>query len=253
MVLVGNEAYSSLTEKVSTTATGDIKKFTYLKSGEPAKIVKALPPEQIAAYDSYSVFGKVNSFEAEKPSIKNARGYAVEDLTPWDLASKYYQDQAAELIEKGKSKDDDEVKALRNEAAKYRSRRRYIVPFVDLNTGELIYVDFSKNQMKNVNSIVEKQHAKNKLNKLAFELEKTGEGRDTVVSLTPIIDADDLTKEQQKQLKDVDITKQEPDFEGLTFVCDEAQQIEKLIESGFDVKLIGLDPNAVEKDPTEEF
>lgn len=252
MVLVGNEAYSSLTEKVSTAATGDIKKFTYLKSGEPAKIVKALPPEQIAAYDSYSVFGKVNSFEAEKPSIKNARGYAVEDLTSWDLASKYYQDQVAELIEKGKSKDDDEVKALRNEAAKYRSRRRYIVPFVDLNTGELIYVDFSKNQMKNVNSIVEKLHAKDQLNKRPFELEKTGEGRDTVVSLTPILD-DELTEEQLKWLKDVDITKQEPDFEGLTFVCDEAQQIEKLIEAGFDVKLIGLDPNAVEKDPTEEF
>ncbi|EUJ23746.1 hypothetical protein MFLO_15805 [Listeria floridensis FSL S10-1187] len=253
MVLVGNEAYSSLTEKVSTSSTGDIKKFTYLKSGEPAKIVKALPPNKIAAYDSYSVFGKVNSFEAENPSIKNARGYAIDELTTWDLASKFYQDQASELIEKGKSKEDDDVKALRTEAAKYRSKRRYIVPFVDLNSGELIYVDFSKNQMKNVNSIVEKQHAKNKLNKLAFELEKTGEGRDTVVSLTPVIDADDLTKEQQEHLKNVNIEEQAPDFEGLTFVCDEAQQIEKLTEAGFDVKLIGLNPNTTETDPTEEF
>lgn len=242
MVLVGNKAYESLKESGSEdSGTSSGKKFTSLKSGNEALIVKALPPQMIAAYDSYGIFGKVNSFEADPPSIKNARGYAVEKLTPWDLAANYYQEQANDLIKQGKSKDSEEVQPLRNEAAKYRAQRRYIVPFVELSTGELIYIDFSKNQVKAINPIIEKQYEKGKLNNLAFELEKTGKNRDTVVSLTPVIYLEDLTAEQQKNLKEIDIEAQEPDFDGLTFTCDESQQIEKLAEAGFDLKLINLE------------
>lgn len=253
LVLVGNEALLTLDEQQSNNGGGSGKRFTSVKSGEAPIIVKALPTAKIAAYDSYSIFKKVNSFEAKEPSEKNARGYAIDKLTPWDLASKYYQDQANKLIEEGADRDDAKVKPLRESAALYRAKRRYIMPFVDLSTGEVIYVDFSKPQTKAVLAIIQKQEAKGKLNKIAFELEKSGSGRDTVVSLTPVIDIEDLTDEQQKHFAATDIEKVEVDFEGLTFVADEAQQITNLVQAGFDPKLIGLEAPTSTENPTEAF
>lgn len=253
LVLVGNEALLTLDEQRSNNGGGSGKRFTSVKSGEAPIVVKALPTSKIAAYYSYSIFKKVNSFEAKEPSEKNARGYAIDKLTPWDLASKYYQDQANKLIEDGADKDDAKVKPLRDSATLYRAKQRYIMPFVDLSTGEVIYVDFSKPQTKAILAIIQKQEAKGKLNKIAFELEKSGSGRDTVVSLTPVIDIEDLTDEQQKHFTDTDIEKVEVDFEGLTFVADEAQQIANLVQAGFDPKLIGIEAPTNTENPTEAF
>ncbi|MBC1832295.1 hypothetical protein HCA41_06405 [Listeria seeligeri] len=250
MAIVGKEAISALRDATKESGgNGERSTFTSLKSGSTF-LVKALPLENIAAYDSYGIFKKVNSFEAEKPSIKNARGFATDELTSWDLASKYYQDQVNELIESGKNKDDADVKPLRTKAADYRSKRKYIVPFIDLEAGEVIYIDFTKNQAESVISVIENYAEKGRLETTPFELSKTGQKTETKVSLMPAF-KEDLSETASKNFEDLTAKNVTVNFEGLTFVANEKAQIESLIASGFDVSLIDL--AAPETDPTEAF
>ncbi|MBC1815598.1 hypothetical protein [Listeria seeligeri] len=250
MAIVGKEAISALRGATQEGAgSSERSTFTSLKSGSTF-LVKALPLENIAAYDSYGIFKKVNSFEAEKPSIKNARGYATDELTPWDLASKYYQDKANELVEAGKGKEDAEVKPLRTKASEYRSKRKYIVPFIDLESGEVIYIDFTKNQAEAVISVIEKYEEKGRLETTPLELSKKGQKTDTKVSLTATFE-EDLSETAAKNFKELTAENVTVNFEGLTFLADEKTQIESLIASGFDVSLIDLE--VPETDPTEAF
>lgn len=260
MVVVGTGALSMLEDSGQGASAND-SKFSKFASGT-SFLVKALAPDKIATFDSFGIFKDVtidgetfrrtNSFEPETASTKNDRGYAVENLTPWDLASKFYNDQAQALIEDGADKDSDEVQNLRAKAGVFRAKQRFILPFIDLDTGALIYIDMSKLQAQAVLDVTKKQHAKGKLNRLAFELEKKGSGKDTKVSLTPIFDIeDDLTDKQQANFEKADIDKVEPNFNGLTFVADYDQQVDNLVAAGFDIEKIGLE--VAEKDATEAF
>lgn len=260
MVVVGTGALSMLEDSGQGASAND-SQFSKFASGTTF-LVKALAPDKIATFDSFGIFKdatidgdtfrRANSFEPETASTKNERGYAVENLTPWDLASKYYNDQAQALIEGGADKDSDEVKNLRLKAGVFRAKQRFILPFVDLDTGSLIYIDMSKLQAQAVLAVTKKQHAKGKLNRLAFELEKSGSGKDTVVAMTPIIDVEDeLTPKQQANFEKVDVDTVEPNFNGLTFVANHAQQIDNLVAAGFDISLIDLE--VAEKDATEAF
>ncbi|MBC2188710.1 hypothetical protein [Listeria booriae] len=260
MVLAGTSALAMLDDS-GQGASGNDSSFSKFSSGTKF-IVKALAPDKIASFDSYGIFKdatigddtfrRVNSFEPENPSTKNDKGYATDNLTPWDLAANFYNDQAQALIEDGADKDSATVKPLRSKAAVFRLKQRFILPFVDLDTGALIYIDMSKLQAQAILKVTKKQHEKGKLNRLAFELEKSGSGKDTVVSMTPIVDIEDeLTDKQQANFAKVDVDAVEPNFNGLTFVANHAQQVENLVATGFDISAIGIE--APEKDEELPF
>ncbi|MBC2037928.1 hypothetical protein [Listeria marthii] len=247
MAIVGKDAISSLK---NAGKDGEKKsKFSPLKSGTTL-FVKALTLENIAAYDSYGIYKKVNSFEAANPSVKNAKGFAVDELTPWDLASQYYQNQVNALVEEGKDKEDADVKPLRTKAFEYRAKRKYIIPFIDLETGELIYIDFTKNQAEVVIKTIETYESKGRLATTPFELSKTGQKTDVKVSLMPTFE-EDLKGDAAKNFEELSAENVTVNFDGLTFIADEKAQIESLVSSGFDISLIDLE--VPETDPTEAF
>ncbi|EAD0633384.1 hypothetical protein NU07_00565 [Listeria monocytogenes] len=247
MAIVGKDAISSLKNEGQDGETKS--KFSPLKSGTTF-LVKALPMENIAAYDSYGIFKKVNSFEAANPSVKNAKGFAVDELTPWDLASQYYQNQVNALIDGGKDKEDADVKPLRTKASDYRAKRKYIIPFIDLEAGEVIYIDFTKNQAEVIIEAIETYENKGRLETTPFELSKTGQKTKAKVSLRPTFE-EDLKGDAVKNFEELSAENVTVNFDGLTFIADEKAQIESLIASGFDISLIDLE--VPETDPTEAF
>src|SRR5690606_17800816 len=112
---------------------------------------------------------------------------------------------------------------------------RYLVGFGNLETGEDGFVDLTPKQAKGVFAAITK-YAK-RLDKLAFELSKTGSSTDTVVTLSPIIDMDeDLTETERANFEKVG---EKPfdfaAFEGFLFEADEAEQTKNLVIAGFDI------------------
>src|SRR5690606_24513626 len=132
---------------------------------------------------SYGIFNQVNSFAAKNPSKKTAKGFPIDNLTPWDKAFRYHKDLSKDWTDEHSQ-----------EAQKYRPKSRFAMAFFDLTSGEVIAVDLSAKQHEAVKSSIEK-YAKRK-DKIAFELSKVGSGTNTVVSLSPVLDMDeDLTPE----------------------------------------------------------
>ncbi|CAM3633254.1 hypothetical protein [Mesobacillus zeae] len=230
----GADALSAL--NATNEGGGSGAEFASFKSGTSYK-VRVLGTADLIRFYSYGIFKKVNSFVAKDPSVKNARGFAESNFTPWDLASNYYSDLKRKAEDSGQTAKVEEYKA---EAGKYRAKERYALGFIDLETGEPIIVDLSKKQAQGVHAVIKKYEKK--LSKLAFELSKNGSSTSTVVSLSPVIDMDeDLTDKERKNFakyadKEFDMAL----FNGLLFEADEKQQIENLVAAGFDITLIGL-------------
>jgi hypothetical protein len=227
--------------------------FAKLPSDTTLK-VKLVGAKYLMRYFGYGVFKRVNTFIAANPSDRDAKGFVSGNHTPWDLASKYYYDQAFAMT---KDKSDDEAKeirdsktykALTSEGYKYAGKARYAVGFIDLEVGKEIVLDFTANQF---NDVIKPALIKyeSKKDKVAFEIAKTGSGTKTVISLSPVIDMDDdLTEKERANFdkfvgKEFDIKK----FEGLLFEADEKQQTEHLVAAGFDITLIGLSIGASTK------
>lgn len=187
---------------------------------------KTVVAGDFATYYNYGIYKKVNSFTAKNPSKKSAKGYPVENLTPWDKAWKYHADQSEEF-------NDHHSK----EANKYRAKQKFMFGFIDLDTGKPIVVDLTKNQAKAIDNAI-KKFAKRR-DKMAFELSKEGESTSTTVSLSPYLD--DLTDKQQKHFDEAPEEFDVKLFEGILYEADEAEQIELLTQAGFDVSLIGLE------------
>lgn len=202
-------------------------KFTSFKVGSKF-IVKVLGVADLMQYYSYGIFGEIDTFVAKNPSKKSAKGYPVENYTPWDLAWKYHKDKSGDFNDyHGK------------EASNYKVKQRFALGFLDLDSGEPMVIDVSKNQAQAIHAAIKKNE--NKLDRKAFELSKTGGGQNTVVSLMPE-DLEDLT---DKQRKNFDNAPEEFDmklFEGILYEADEDEQIQSLQKAGFDVTLIGLSP-----------
>lgn len=220
---------------------GNDMEFSSFKSGT-TYFVKVLGTSDLIQFFSYGIFKQVNSFVAEKPSKKSAAGNPVEDLTPWDRAWKYHKDLSEDWTdEHGK------------EASKYRPKQRFAMGFFDLTSGEPIIVDVSKNQAQAIHGSIKK--FEKRLGQMAFELAKEGSGRDTVVSLTPVMfPEEDLTEQQQKHLAETPETFDMKLFDGILYEADEDEQIENLIKAGFDISLIGLEaPAKKDADEAEEI
>jgi hypothetical protein len=210
--------------------------FSSFKSGTEYK-VRVLGTADLIRFYSHGIFGKINSFVAKNPSVKNAKGFPVENLTVWDRAAKYYQDLAFKARDNGDTKEEEEH---RNNAYQFKAKERYALGFIDLATGDPIIIDLSKKQAQIVHAVIKKNEKK--LGKVAFELAKTGSGQSTTVMLSLLFDLDeDLNEKERANFekydgKDFDMAL----FDGLLYEADEKEMTENLVAAGFDITLIGL-------------
>lgn len=241
-VTSGLDALNLLNE-VETAAHEN--KFSKLGSGEK-RTVKVLNFGDFIGVQTYSIFKKVNTFVPEVAPKLSAKGFPVDALTPFDKAWQYWQDKS--------EKFGDEAS---QEAGQFRIKPRFAIGFYDLDAKECIVIDFSKNQARDIISII--QRNEKKLGKKAFELEKSGTGTSTKVVLTPL-DLEDLSAEQETAFNKAPASFDKSLFENLYFVQNEEQMVESLKATGFDVSLIGLEGGTpvaetvnAEEDPTANF
>ena len=221
----------------ATNEGGSAKaEFASFKTGTSYK-VRVLGTADLIRFYSYGIFKKVNSFVAKNPSVKNPKGFPVENLTPWDLAWKHYQDLAFAARDNGDAKAEEDH---RNNAYQFKAKERYALGFIDLATGDPIIVDLSKKQAQAVHAVIKKNEKK--LGKVAFELAKTGSGQQTTVMLSLLFDLDeDLDDKERKNFEkyegaEFDMTL----FDGLLYEADDKEMTESLVAAGFDISLIGL-------------
>lgn len=224
-IITGEDALKALDAGSEETVSNE---FTRLKSG--GKFVVKVPGINVISAYVYGNFEnpKIYSFIAEKESKKSAKGFPVEDLTPFDKAYKYYKDQSNDW--------QDEMSAKANV---FKADQKFTFGFYDLDSGEPIKVEFTKNQGQIIRDAIVKNQKY--LDKFAFELTKTGSGRNTVVALTLIPMLDELTDKQRENFDKLPNDFDAKNFEGLYYVMSEEEQIAKLNEVGFDVSLIGLE------------
>lgn len=207
--------------------------FTPFKSGSKF-YVKVLGDRDIKPFYSYGIFNVVNSFVPEKQPKRDKYGNPIEDLTPWDLAYKYHKDKSTDWTDEHSQ-----------EASKYRAKLRFAMGFYDLTSGEQIVIDVSKNQAQAIHGVIKKFAGR--LDKMAFELAKTGKGTSTTVSLTPVMfPEEDLTDEQRANFEKAPEEFDHGKFEGINYEASYDEQVENLIKAGFDISLIGLEPPAKE-------
>lgn len=224
--LQGDAALDALN---ATDEGGSGAEFTSFKSGTTL-LVKVLGTSDLMAFYSYGIYKLVNSFVAAQPSKKSAKGYPIDALTPWDKAWKYHKDLSADFND-----------AHGQEAGKYRAKQRFAMAFYDLDAGEPIIIDVSKNQAQAIHGAIKKYEKR--LGKLAFELTKSGSSTSTTVSLSPVLDMDeDLTDKQRANFDKAPEAFDKAMFDGLLYEADEEEQIKLLTQAGFDVKRIGLEP-----------
>jgi len=215
--------------------------FTSFKSGSKF-YVKVLGDRDIKPFYSYGIFNVVNSFVPEKQPKRDKYGNPIDDLTPWDMAYKYHKDKSTDWTDEHSQ-----------EASKYRARLRFAMGFYDLTSGEQIVIDVSKNQAQAIHGVIKKFSGR--LDKMAFELAKTGKGTSTTVSLTPVMfPEEDLTDEQRANLDKAPEEFDQSKFEGINYEASYDEQVENLIKAGFDISLIGLKPptKEAEEDGNEE-
>jgi hypothetical protein len=205
--------------------------------------------DNIIKYRAYGIYKEVDTFVAENPSTYNAKGFPQSNLTPWDKASEHYSQEAFDAEKKGAT--EKQVKDLRDMAYKFRGKERYLVGAIDLKTGAPVVLDLSRNQAQAVVTILKKNEKK--LDKKAFEIEKSGTGTNTVVSTSPL-DLDDLSgKELEAFEKAAEIGIDAEKMYGALYEADEKTQIDLLKDAKFDISLIGLEaserPSAHSEDP----
>lgn len=204
-------------------------KFSSLKSGD-TRTVKIINFGDFIGVQTYSIFKKVNTFVPKNPPTLSAKGFPIDNLTPFDKAWKFYQEQS--------QKFGDE---MAKEASQYRIKPRFAIGFYDLDSKECIVIDFSKQQAKDVISIIQKNEKK--LGKKAFELEKTGSGTSTKVLLSPL-DLEDLTDSQAEAFENAPTEFNKALFENLYFEMSEEKMVEALQDIKFDVTKIGYTASA---------
>ncbi len=222
-VLTSAEALDVLNEGVGDS--NDKNEFTYLKSGDQYT-VKVPGINMVSEYVYGSFAKKINSFIAKNPSKKSAKGFPVENLTPFDKAWKHFKDQSEDWQDENSQ-----------EAGNYRCQRKFTFGFYDLDTGNPIMVEFTRNQANAIVSAIKKYEER--LDKFAFELSKQGSGTSTTVSLSIIPMLEDLTDKQKDNFDKLPNDFDAGNFNGLYYESDEEEQLKQLTQAGFDITLIG--------------
>ncbi|MGG4453177.1 hypothetical protein [Brevibacillus porteri] len=228
----GSEAVAAATAEKDTKGSAIVS----FNGGTTLKVrVKSV--EDTAEYYGYGIYNKVNTFVPKQPAERNAKGFITTNPTVWDQAANYYYGLAKETKERG---DEKAAEELSKKGYLYKGKPRYLIGLGSLETGENIVVDLTAKQGKTVIAAMQK-YAK-KLDKVAFELSKTGSSTDTVVTLTPILDMDeDLTDAECVNFakcgeKPFDFAL----FDDCLYLADETEQIKNLVVAGFDIGILGL-------------
>jgi len=205
-------------------------------SGTTLKI-RIKSKDDSAEYYAYGVFGKVNTFVPDKAAERNAKGYVSANPTVWDRAADMLYADAKAAKESG---DEAKAEKIRNEAYQLKGKPRYLVGFGNIETGEDGFVDLTPKQAAGIFAAITKYEKK--LDKVAFELTKSGSSTNTVVTLSPILDMDDdLTEiERTNFVKTGEAPFDFENFEGFLFTADEADQTKNLVIAGFDIGRLGL-------------
>lgn len=236
---------------------GNDAEITPFKSGTVFK-VRVKDASDLMNYFNYGIYKKVNSFVPQNPSTRDEKGFVVADHTPWDLASKYYFDQARKA-----SKDEEED--LKAEGRQYKGSEKFLLGFYDLSSGKDIIVDLTKNQALSVYGTI-KEYAEigkdgrpvpggeHEFEEMAFKLSKKGESTSTVVTLNPIVNiSKGLTEEEQKNFEASEGQKfDESLFDNVLYEADEDEQVELLKQAGFDPTLIGYGAKKAESESKAE-
>jgi hypothetical protein len=229
---IGAEAVESATAEKDAKSSA----IASFPSGTTLK-VRIKSTDAVAEYYAYGIYEKVNTFVPAQPATRNAKGFITANPTVWDRAADYYYALAKEAKERG---DEAAEKKAKEMAYLFKGKPRYLVGFGSLETGEDIVVDLSKKQYNSIDATIKKY--KQKLDKVAFELSKSGTSTNTVVTLTPILDMDeDLTEEERANFvkcgeKPFDFAL----FDDCLYIADEQEQIKNLVVAGFDIAKIGL-------------
>ncbi len=247
--VIGEDAFNDTS---GSSESSDVE-WTKLNSGMSYK-VRAFKnyTQAVMKFRNYGIYKVINSFSAKNPSIKDDKGFAKDKLTPWDKASQYYAELLFEAMDK---KDEVNIKKYKAEASKYREKERFAVAFGDLETGLPVHFDISPKQWRGIRDALNKY--KDNLDSISFELSKTGTGTGTVVSLMPIMtNLEPLTEKEQANFDKFDDYEFDPSvFKSFMYEIDEDEQIQNLIQAGFDISLIGLEApkgEASAEQPTEE-
>lgn len=215
-------AQSALEEKKDFS-----KSLVKFKSGT-TYTVRFASEHDFVSYDAVSIFGKINTTPVLEGNL-------------YEKAVKHLYDDA----DKTGSED------IRTLASQLRPRERYLLAFFDLETGQPSVVDLSKKQAKTVIAGIQK-YAK-KLSTLAFELTKSGSGQDTTVTISPVIDEDDLTKDQKKHFEATKGKAIEDEIFDVLYMRNADEQAEDLQKIGFDVSRLGLTVETKSDDGEYDF
>ncbi|MFF2886692.1 hypothetical protein [Paenibacillus sp. NPDC057967] len=222
----------------SATADKDTSSSLHVPfpSGTTLK-VRIKSAEDSAEYYAHGIFGKVNTFVPKVPAERNAKGYVTANPSVWDSAADLLYADAKAAKDAGDEKGAEEI---RKQAYLFKSKARYLIGFGNLETGEDGFVDLTPKQAKGVFAAITK-YAK-RLDKVAFELTKTGSSTDTAVTLSPVLDMDeDLTEAERANFEKCGAQPFDfAAFEGFLFEADEAEQTKNLVVAGFDIARLGL-------------
>lgn len=227
-------------EDATTEKVDYSKLLTKVQNGKTLR-VRALPTA-VVKYFCHSVYKSFYSTPCTKPMGK-------EDL--YDKVCDLLYKDAKEAEEGGASAED--VKAIRDRAYAIKAKERYMIGFINLDTGLPIIVDLTATQGRDVIAVMEKY--KKKIDKYAFEITKIGSSTDTKIQFSIVLDAeDDLKPAQFEQFEKTLGYEFDMEAFGKVFgINDEAQQIEDIIAFGFDISRLGLEkPAEKEEKPADE-
>lgn len=232
-VTFGLDAVNALSDEGTG---GNGTEFTSFKSGVTLK-VKVLSTQDLSTEYVYGIYNQVNSFAADTPSKKSAKGYPIANYTAWDKAWKYHKDLSEDW-------NDEHGQ----EAGKYRAKQRFAFGFIDLETGEPIIIDLSKKQAQTVYPVIRKNE--NRLNKKYFEISKQGSGTSTVVMMSAE-DIDELNATERKHFDNAPEKFDEQSLKDVWVRKNEEEQVELLVKAGFDISLIGYGTKQADNSPEQ--
>lgn len=203
------------------------KALTSLKSGSSVK-VRVPSMEDVVEVYIHSVYKAFYSTPCTK-------GMGKEDYYDKAVSLLYADaDKAEEAGNKEKAQE------LKDTAYQLKAKARYLFGFFSLTEGGVpIILDLSKKQAQSIFAVLNKYEKK--IGSLAFEISKNGSGTSTQISVTPIIDEDDLSDKEKKAFAETAGTAfPEEIYSNVLKVKTEEEQLEDLRTFGFDVSRLGV-------------
>lgn len=222
-----------------TAATTEEQTDLLAKFNAGARYFVRILPEAFVEYYAHSVY-----------KVFYTTPCTGDDL--YDKAVDILYKDAQALKEAGGS--EEEVKAAYARAYALKAKPRNLVAFINLETGLPMVIDLTENQGKEVAAALAKHAAK--ADKFAFEISKTGKGKDTKVNFDIVVDNDDLPSPiyVQNFEKTAGYKFDLNAFGSVLKVASQEQQIEDLDKFGFDLSRIGIEVSSapVENDKTDD-